>query len=213
MNKLVFGFLALFCFVSMEVANAKSLTGASDPETSKVSPAADAEEKSLVRLQNKLIAGIEMSLVPSWTADDDNMFRTLANFRIGYRLRSHVLTGSLGVEFTDEMFMPVTADYKYYFRYEEKWSPFVYGQVGYSWHLKGNINSRYNTSNYKQIDPGAMASIGLGYSVTTMLNEFYFSLGYAYRDYVEVSVVSSNNQKQHLDKSMSGLALTMGFSF
>ncbi len=213
MNKLIFGLLALFCTFSMDPASAKTNVGDSDPETSKTAPVSDAEEKSLVRLQNKLIAGIEMSLVPSWTADDDNMFRTLANFRIGYRLRSHVITGSLGVEFTDEMFMPVTVDYKYYFRYEEKWSPFVYGQVGYSWHLKGNINSRYNTSNYKQIDPGTMASIGLGYSVTTMLNEFYFSLGFAYRDYVEVSVVSSNNQKQHLDKSMSGLALTMGFSF
>ena len=170
-------------------------------------------EESLIRLQNKVIAGIETSLNPSWTADDGNMFRTLANFRIGYRLRQNVITGSLGVEFTDEMFIPFTLDYKYYFNYTQKWSPFAYAQIGYSWHLKGNINSRFNTSNYKQIDPGAMASIGIGYSVTTNLNEFYFALGYSYRDYVEVTVVSSSGAKQHLDKTMGGLAFTVGLNF
>ncbi|WP_340114456.1 hypothetical protein [Maribellus mangrovi] len=173
----------------------------------------DAEENSMVRMQNKFLAGIETSLNPSFTADDDFMFRTLANFRIGYRLQQHVLTGGLGVEFTDEMFIPITIDYKYYFNYTQKWSPFAYGQVGYSWHLKGNINSRYNTSNYKQIDPGALASVGFGYSVTTNLNEFYFAVGYSYRDYVEVTVVSSSGAEQHLDKTNNGLAFTLGFNF
>lgn len=173
----------------------------------------DKNETSMIRMQNKVIAGIETSLNPAFTADDDFMFRTLANFRIGYRLRQHVLTGSLGVEFTDEMFIPITIDYKYYFRYDQKWSPFVYGQAGYSWHLKGNINSKYNSSNYKQIDPGALASVGFGYSFTTSLNEFYFSVGYSYRDYVEVTVVSSSGAEQHLDKSNNGVALTLGFNF
>ena len=178
-----------------------------------ISAVDDKNKNSMVRMQNKVIAGIETSLNPSITADDDFMFRTLANFRVGYRFKNHVLTGSLGVEFTDEMFMPVTIDYKYYFKYEQKWSPYLYGQAGYSWHLKGNINSRYSTSNYKQIDPGALASVGFGYSVTTTLNEFYFSLGYAYRNYVEVTVVSSSGAKEHLDKTNNGLALTLGFNF
>lgn len=173
----------------------------------------DAVELSMVRLQNKVIAGIETSVNPGWTADDDFMMRTLANFRIGYRLKQHVLTGSLGVEFTDEMFMPITIDYKYYLNYKNVWSPFFYGQAGYSWHLKGNINSRYSTSNYKQIDPGALASIGFGYSYTTSLSEFYFAVGYSYRDYVEVRVISSNGAEEHLDKTMKGLAFTVGFNF
>lgn len=171
------------------------------------------DEASIIRLQNKVIAGIETSLNPSKAANGESIFRTMANFRIGYRLKQHVITGGFGVEFTDEMFMPVTADYKYYFKYDQKWSPYLYGQVGYSWHLKGNINSYYSTSNYKQVDPGALASVGFGYSVTTSLNEFYFSLGYAYRDYVEVRVVSSSGAKEHLDKSMNGLAFTLGFNF
>lgn len=173
----------------------------------------DSVELSLVRLQNKVIAGIETSVNPGWTADNGFMMRTLANFRIGYRLKQHVLSGSLGVEFTDEMFMPITVDYKYYFNYKNTWSPYFYGQAGYSWHLKGNINSRYSTSNYKQIDPGALASVGFGYSFTTSLNEFYFALGYSYRDYVEVRVISSNGAEEHLDKSMNGLAFTVGFNF
>jgi hypothetical protein len=170
-------------------------------------------KNSIIRLQNKVIAGIETSVNPGWTADDDFMIRTLANFRIGYRFKQHVLTGSLGVEFTEEMFMPITIDYKYYLKYQNVWSPYFYGQAGYSWHLKGNINSRYSTSNYKQIDPGALASVGFGYSVTTSLNEFYFALGYSFRDYVEVTVISSNGAKQHLDKSMNGLAFSVGFNF
>ncbi|MBN1820296.1 MAG: hypothetical protein JXR31_08765 [Prolixibacteraceae bacterium] len=173
----------------------------------------DAEKESIIRLQNKFIAGIETSLNPSWTADGGTMFRTLANFRVGYRLKQNVLTGSIGVEFTDEMFIPFTIDYKYYMKYNQKWSPFIYGQTGYSWHLKGNINSRYTTSNYKQIDPGAMASVGFGYSVTTNLNEFYFSVGYVYRDYVEVTVISSNDDKEHLDRSNNGIAFTVGLNF
>ncbi len=172
----------------------------------------DKNKNSMVRMQNKVIAGIETSLNPSVTADDDSMFRTLASFRIGYRLKQHVLTGSLGVEFTDVMFMPITIDYKYYFKYDQKWSPYVYGQAGYSWHLKGNINSSYVSSNYKQIDPGALASIGFGYSVTTSLNEFYFSLGYAYRNYVEVTP-APNKKTNSLDKTNKGLALTLGFNF
>lgn len=174
---------------------------------------ADENKQSLVRLQNKVIAGIEAAVNPSWTADDDYMVRTVSNFRIGYRIKQHVLTGSLGVEFTDEMFMPITADYKYYFQYERVWSPYAYGQIGYSWHLKGNINSHYSTSNYVQIDPGMLGSIGFGYSFTTNLNEFYFALGYAFRDYVEVRVVSSSGRKEHLDKSMNGIAFTAGFNF
>lgn len=170
-------------------------------------------KNSIIRLQNKVIAGIETSVNPGWTADDDFMIRTLANFRIGYRFKQHVLTGSLGVEFTEEMFMPITIDYKYYLKYKNVWSPYFYGQAGYSWHLKGNINSRYSTSNYKQIDPGALASVGFGYSVTTALNEFYFALGYSFRDYVEVTVISSNGAEQHLDKSMNGLAFSVGFNF
>lgn len=179
----------------------------------------DAKETSMVRMQNKVIAGIEMSLNPAHTAnpaidsDGNFMFRTLANFRVGYRVKQHVITGSLGVEFTEEMFMPITADYKYYFKYDQKWSPYVYGQVGYSWHLKGNINSGYSSSNYVQIDPGALASVGLGYSVTTTLNEFYFSLGYAYRDYVEVRVVSSSGRTEDTDRTNNGVAFTVGFNF
>jgi|GEM_PF-3833793 len=208
-------FFFILFFSLMANANNSTLTRTSvdKEEIEKVNPGVDAEEQSMVRLQNKFLAGIETSLNPSITANDDMMFRTLANFRIGYRLKQHVLTGGLGVEFTDEMFIPVTIDYKYYFKYAQKWSPFVYGQIGYSWHLKGNINSRYNTSNYKQIDPGALASVGFGYSVTTNLNEFYFSLGYSYRDYVEVTVVSSSGAEQHLDKTNNGLAFTIGFNF
>lgn len=173
----------------------------------------DADELSIIRLQNKVIAGIETSVNPAWTADDGYITRVLANFRIGYRLKQHVLTGSLGVEFTDEMFMPITIDYKYYLKYQNIWSPYFYGQAGYSWHLKGNINSRYNSSNYKQIDPGAFTSVGFGYSYTTNLNEFYFALGYSFRDYVEVTVISSSGAEQHLDRSMNGLAFTVGINF
>lgn len=217
MKKIFLGlFLLAMTLVSWSATSDVEKLGLS--KENKISPD-DNNEASIVRLQNKVIAGIEMSLNPAHTAnpaidsDGNFMFRTLANFRIGYRVKQHVITGSLGVEFTDEMFMPITADYKYYFKYDQKWSPYVYGQVGYSWHLKGNINSGYSSSNYVQIDPGALASVGLGYSVTTTLNEFYFSVGYAYRDYVEVRVVSSSGRTEDLDRTNNGVAFTVGFNF
>lgn len=207
--------LLVLILLSGTILNAENIEKKNVAKTNKETTFADDDKNkaSMIRMQNKVIAGIETSLNPAFTADDDFMFRTLANFRIGYRLRQHVLTGSLGVEFTDEMFMPVTLDYKYYFKYDKKWSPYAYGQAGYSWHLKGNINSGYSSSNYVQIDPGALASVGVGYSVTTTLNEFYFSVGYAYRDYVEVRVVSSSGREEHLDKTNNGLSFTFGFNF
>ncbi len=169
---------------------------------------------SILRLQNKVIAGIEVSINPSVTLKDEFLTRTLANFRIGYRLDKHVLTGSLGVEFTDEMFMPVTIDYKFYFNKEKVWAPYFYGQAGYSWHLKKNINSRYNTSQYSQYDAGVLASVGFGYSYTTNLNEFYFSLGYSYRNYVEVIPPASKNVEGiNIDRSMNGLSINIGVNF
>ena len=168
---------------------------------------------SILRMQNKVIAGLEVSLNPSNTLTDEFIMRTVANFRIGYRLDKHVLTGSLGVEFTDEMFMPITIDYKYYFQKERVWAPYVYGQAGYSWHLKGNINSRYNTSKYAQYDPGAMASVGVGYSYTTTLNEFYFSLGYSYRKYVKAVPGSQNEEMIRTDMSMNGVSINIGINF
>jgi len=172
----------------------------------------DAGELSMIRMQNKVIAGIELSLNPSWT-NGDFISHTLASFRIGYRLKQNVLTGSLGVEFAvEEMFMPFTIDYKYYLKYKDVWSPYVYAQTGYSWHLKRNINSRSYTSNYSQYDPGALASIGFGYSYTTNLNEFYFSLGYSYRSLVEVKP-TNNNQFESIDKTMNGIAFNIGINF
>lgn len=202
--------LVVFAINAKAIENSKNVKPV---EEESVVNSPDNNEASMVRLQNKVIAGIEMSLNPLFSSDIDANMRTLANFRIGYRVKQHVVTGSLGVEFTDEMFMPLTIDYKYYLNYEMKWSPYVYGQAGYSWHLKGNINSRYSTSNYKQIDPGVLASVGFGYSFTTNLNEFYFALGYAYRDYVEVRVVSSSGATESLDKSVNGVQFTMGFNF
>jgi hypothetical protein len=168
---------------------------------------------SILRMQNKVIAGLEVSVNPSITLIDEFLVRTVANFRIGYRLDKHVLTGSLGVEFSETlMFMPITVDYKYYFNKEKVWVPFVYGQAGYSWHLKGNINSRYNTSKYSQYDPGALASVGFGYSYATTLNEFYFSLGYSYRNYVE-AVPGSQNVMIRTDRSMKGISIKTGINF
>ncbi len=168
---------------------------------------------SILRMQNKVIAGLEVSLNPSNTLTDEFLFRTVANFRIGYRFDKHVLTGSLGVEFTDEMFMPITVDYKYYFNKEKVWAPYIYGQAGYSWHLKGNINSRYNTSKYAQYDSGPMASVGFGYSYTTTLNEFYFSLGYSYRKYVKAEPTSTPGEMKRTDMSMNGVAIHIGINF
>ena len=194
-------------------ANAKEESTVEEEKTLGV----DGEEPkySIIRMQNKVIAGLEVSVNPSVTLIDEFLVRTVANFRIGYRLDKHVLTGSLGVEFSESlMFMPITVDYKYYFNKEKVWAPFVYGQVGYSWHLKGNINSRYNTSKYSQYDPGALASVGLGYSYTTTLNEFYFSLGYSYRKYVEAVPGSSSSEGMvRTDRSMNGVSIKVGINF
>ena len=207
--------ILLFIFLivtSLTYAANENKTSADEEEKTLGTDGAE-PKYSILRMQNKVIAGLEVSLNPSNTLTDEFLFRTVANFRIGYRLDKHVLTGSLGVEFTDEMFMPITVDYKYYFNKEKVWAPYIYGQAGYSWHLKGNINSRYNTSKYAQYDPGAMASVGFGYSYTTTLNEFYFSLGYSYRKYVKAEPTNTAGEMERTDMSMNGVALHIGINF
>ncbi len=207
--------LILLFLMSAVFANAANKNGRLIEEEEKKTLGTDGVEPkySILRMQNKVIAGLEVSVNPSITLIDEFLVRTVANFRIGYRLDKHVLTGSLGVEFSESlMFMPITVDYKYYFNKEKVWAPFIYGQVGYSWHLKGNINSRYNTSKYSQYDPGALASVGLGYSYTTTLNEFYFSLGYSYRKYVE-AVPGSKDGMIRTDRSMNGVSIKVGINF
>jgi len=205
---LILAFLMLACFVN----EAKGAVESTKPEEKVLSGDSEEPKTSILRMQNKVIAGIELSVNPSINLLDEYLTRTVANFRIGYRLNKNVLTGSLGVEFTDEMFLPVTIDYKYYFSKQNVWAPFVYGQVGYSWHLKGNINSKYNSSKYAQYDPGLLTSVGLGYSYATTLNEFYFSLGYSYRSYVE-NIPVSQGVTQITDKSMNGISINVGINF
>jgi len=171
-------------------------------------------KKSILRMQNKVIAGLEVSLNPSTTLTNEFIMRTLTNFRIGYRLNKHVLTGSLGVEFTKEMFLPLTIDYKYYFNKDRIWSPFVYGQIGYSWQLKQNINSRYNTSKYAQYDSGVLTSVGLGYSFASTVNEYYFSIGYSYRKYVKAMPGENKGDEMiRTDMSMNGISINIGINF
>lgn len=198
----------LACIVNEAKGAFKSIK----PEEKILSVDSEEYKTSILRMQNKVIAGLELSVNPSINLLDEYLTRTVANFRIGYRLNKNVLTGSLGVEFTDEMFMPVTIDYKFYFSKQKVWSPYIYGQVGYSWHLKGNINSKYNSSKYAQYDPGILTSVGFGYSYATTLNEFYFSLGYSYRSYVE-NIPISQGVTQVTDKSMKGISINVGINF
>lgn len=168
-------------------------------------------ETSLIRLQDRFIAGIDLSVIPSVTRMDERLVRTHIGFKVGYRLSKNVFSGSVGVEFTDEMFLPLTFEYKRYFN-QEIWAPYVYVQSGLSWHLRGNMESYYHTSNYSHYDTGLIAMAGFGYSVTSILNEFYFSLGYAYRSYIETYPIDWD-ETQEDDRSMHGIAITAGFNF
>lgn len=109
------------------------------------------------------------------------------------------------------MFMPLMAEYKRYFS-AQRWAPYAYLQTGVSWHLKGNMDSHYQTSNYPTYDTGLLLSAGVGYSVATVLNEFYFSLGYSYRSYVENKYISYD-VVQTTDRSMNGINLMVGMTF
>ncbi|MBE0675813.1 MAG: hypothetical protein IH591_14230 [Bacteroidales bacterium] len=168
-------------------------------------------DPSWLRQQSRAFVGIDMSIIPSINLLDEYMTRSHVLFKIGYRTSVNVFSGAIGVEFTDEMFMPIMAEYKRYFS-TEKWAPYAYAGAGFSWHLRGNMESHYSTSNYPEYDRGLIASAGVGYSVTTIMNEFYFSLGYAYRKYVESEYISWN-EKEETDKSMSGVSITIGLTF
>jgi hypothetical protein len=168
-------------------------------------------DPSWLRQQSRVFVGIDMSIIPSINLIDEYLTRSMVMFKIGYRTKFNVFSSAIGVEFTDEMFMPIMAEYKRYFS-TEKWAPYAYAGAGLSWHLKGNMGTHYHTSNYPEYARGLIASAGVGYSVTTLMNEFYFSVGYAYRKYVE-SVYVDWNDIQVTDKSMSGVNITVGLTF
>jgi len=204
-------FILLALFIPLTVLAA----GQSDNFNAKTSAGNDGHntfmETSLLRMQDRVIVGIDLSVIPSVTKMDERLVRTHASFKVGYKLSKNVFSGSLGVEFTDEMFLPLTLEYKRYFN-QEIWAPYVYVQSGISWHLRGNMESHYHTSNYSHYDTGLIAMAGFGYSVTSLLNEFYFSLGYAYRSYIETYPVSWDDTQVD-DRSMHGIAITAGFNF
>ncbi|TFH39755.1 MAG: hypothetical protein E4G95_00210 [Bacteroidia bacterium] len=169
-------------------------------------------DPSALRLQNRFYAGFDLAITPSFTKTDVYLTRSHVSFRIGYRIKQNLLSGSLGVEFADEkMFMPVTFEYKRYFGIKE-WAPFAFLESGVSWHLSGNMDSHYNTSNYSQYAAGLFLTAGIGYSYMTVFNEFYFSIGYSYRSFVETYYVAWD-ETQTDDESMNGISITVGLAF
>lgn len=168
-------------------------------------------DASAFRMQARFIGGINLNIAPSVTVNDSSLVPVSINFKGGYKYGSLQVLGSIGIQYANsENFIPLGLELKKYFS-SNKWAPFVYGAGGYSIHLKRNINSRYNTADYAQYDPSLFAGVGLGYSVVSTLNEFYFTIGYQYQQLVEIIAIKDGEIRT--DLSMHGLALTVGFTF
>ncbi|MEE4117333.1 MAG: hypothetical protein V2I37_14270 [Marinilabiliaceae bacterium] len=168
-------------------------------------------DASAFRMQSRFISGIDLYIAPSTTVQNTSLVPTSVNFKAGYKFGTVQALGTLGIQYLNsENFIPLGLELKKYFS-TNKWAPFIYGRGGYSIHLKRNINSRYNTADYAQYDPALFAGVGVGYSVVSTLNEFYFSLGYYYHQLEEIIAIKDGETRT--DLSMNGVALTVGFTF
>ena len=163
------------------------------------------------RIMNRFVGGIELSLAPSRTVNEEIFTPTTINFKAGYKMRSTLAMASMGIEYLNgENFIPLAVEFRHNIS-SSIWAPFTYAKAGDSFHLKRNINSRSYTANYDQYDPALFLGAGLGYSFATNLNEFFISLGYNYHALEKIEVDQYGEERT--DMSMNGVSFTVGFIF
>lgn len=166
---------------------------------------------SAYRMQSGFIGGIDFSTGPSFTAIDTKLMPTIFSFRAGYKFGRTAVAGVMGIEYLNkENFIPVGIDVRRNFSYKI-WTPFVYAQTGYSFHLKRNIHSRYYTANYAQYKPSFYVKGGVGYSYATNMSEFVLSVGFLYHELEEV--VAEQAGDRITDLAMKGIVFSFGFVF
>ncbi|MBN2236775.1 MAG: hypothetical protein JW729_04400 [Bacteroidales bacterium] len=109
-----------------------------------------------------------------------------------YPLTSHMaLGGGLGVEFLEETYIPIVADFRYYLR-TSRFSPFAFVQAGYSLSTSKKANE-YVIYDYYSYWPGYYPQyedlkplggflINPGFGVKHMFNpDFGFEISFSYR--------------------------------
>ena len=163
------------------------------------------------RMQNGFIGGIDFSTGPAFTVIDTKLMPTIFNLKAGYKFGYTSISGVFGIEYLNkENFIPLGIDVRRNFSHKT-WTPFVYGQTGYSFHLKRNIHSRFYTANYAQYSPSFYVKGGVGYSYATNMSEVLMSVGFLYHELVEVVAEQAGNKIT--DLSMKGIVFTFGFIF
>ncbi|HKL67484.1 MAG TPA: hypothetical protein VJ877_06290 [Bacteroidales bacterium] len=171
----------------------------------------EVSELPAFRLRTGFTTGVSFDIAPSRTATDSNLLPFSFAVKAGYRtVNTHIL-GLLGIEYlNDENFIPLGVEVRQNFS-NNTWAPFAYAQAGYSFHLKRNIRSRYNTANYAQYEPSLFIKAGAGYSFATTLSEFYVSVGYLYHQLEKIMVEQTGETRT--DLTMNGIDITLGFVF
>jgi len=114
--------------------------------------------------------------------------------------------GGIGVEFFDEISIPVFADLRYRLLNSE-FSPYLFAQGGYSLPLENNWE-------YRKAKGGPMASIGIG--VMFPLNfrtALSFSLSYRYQQLLYVETDSWSGYETKIYEQYNRLGIRFGFLF
>jgi hypothetical protein len=146
-------------------------------------------DENVFRLAGGVSAGIQGYGFYALTGDREPVFPIGFQFRFGYSVKKNMYSLLLGPEFIDEMFIPISLEYRYMLNYNDK-TPFAYAQAGYSWHLAGTYQNQYQFVPYTDYDAGLTFGGGLGYSIMSGQSEFIFSVGYRFQNMQKANYVS-----------------------
>ena len=125
----------------------------------------------------------------------------------GYQYKGSLyFGGGIGVEFFDEISIPVFADLRYHLLNNE-FSPYLFAQGGYSLPLENNWE-------YRKAKGGPMASIGIG--VLFPLNfrtALSFNLSYRFQQLLYIDTDSWTGYETKSYKHYNRLGIRLGFLF
>lgn len=129
----------------------------------------------------------------------------------GYKIKSRIYPGlGTGLEFFNQAFMPLYADFSYYFL-NRSVSPFIRGSFGYTIPLEEPIE---DWGTHTDSQGGYMYALGVGTSVRiSQNNALNISLIYRFQNLRSIQTQDWTQEEIILDTQYNRIAIRVGFLF